>query len=103
MNTTPLLFGILDVHSDGLYLCVKCDQCRAWHSASAAPDMKPGMTTHLIARCTAPGSRYRGTGYRVKITRRRTRRSRGCARGRFWWNLRPFPTAHTPTSPRASS
>ncbi|WP_328666850.1 hypothetical protein OG905_07345 [Streptomyces sp. NBC_00322] len=95
MTTVPLLPGTLEQHPDGTYLCLKCDQCREWHCAPVAADMKPGMVTHLIARCTTAGSRYRATGYNVKITRKRTRRSRSCARGRFWWSLRPTRTPHT--------
>ncbi|MEV0226291.1 hypothetical protein [Streptomyces sp. NPDC050704] len=88
MANTPLIPGILDAHPDGTHLCVKCAWCHTWHSAPAADDMAPGQVTHLISRCTVPNSPYRETGYSVKITHRRRRRSRGCSRGRFWWSPR---------------
>lgn len=86
MTTAPRIAGILDPHPDGTYLCIKCTWCRAWHSAPAADDMRPGQVTHLIARCTVPGSPYRETGYSVKIIRRRSRPSRSCARGHLRWH-----------------
>lgn len=81
MTTAKPISGILDPHPDGTHLCIKCTWCRAWHSAPAADDMRPGQVTHLIARCTVPGSPYRETGYSVKIIRKRSRASRSCARG----------------------
>jgi hypothetical protein len=90
MDTVPLISGILDPHPDGTYVCVKCTHCLSWHCAPAAGDMAAGQVTHLVARCTVPGSPYRETGYSVVITGRRTRRSRSCARGRFWWGPRPM-------------
>lgn len=87
MSTTAFISGILDPHPDGMHLCIKCPWCHAWHSAPAS-DMEPGQKTHLIARCTVPGGPYRESGYAVKISSRRTSRSRSCARGHFRWSWR---------------
>ncbi|MCX5346655.1 hypothetical protein [Streptomyces mirabilis] len=89
MAPAPLLSGILDPHPDGTYVCIECTWCHTWHSAPAADDVAPGHSTHLVARCTVPGSPYRETGYSVKIISKRARRSRSCASGHLRWSWRP--------------
>lgn len=46
---------------------VWCQYCASWHIHGVEPWAPAGTEAYRVAHCFAPGSRYKETGYRIKV------------------------------------
>lgn len=62
----PVLDGFIERHRQGNDLRVWCRWCCHWHTHGLTG--KPGDYLHRSPHCHAPDSRYRDTGYVIRVT-----------------------------------